>query len=327
MKNRTNYIVILLALTALIFAGCSSDAEDTSGEDYLMAGYYMLAGEETALTDDSKATAPVFEGDFSDLSFPDYWVGTTRKINNYPEQGQKTYVTVSQYDTDVYFISSKTEYPKKEEILDYYLEEYYIQDEGDEFWDGDDAVVDPDDLAGSEGDYFRETMEVVFQDGSVRKEWIAEIPDAADRYDAFDIDDEMAIPDDESFITSTANDQSWSSKVYYYQKVETSLGYFDDNNIEIFGVRYYTELADGSSSTLVFEKVLSREDATLDTSTSPDLYDYIFGDIAGATVLAETITREGIDSSRTDKKSKGRSSINTKYNKTVTVDKILEYSL
>ncbi|MDC7240140.1 MAG: hypothetical protein PQJ50_07260, partial [Spirochaetales bacterium] len=270
MKNRTNYIVILLALTALIFAGCSSDAEDTSGEDYLMAGYYMLAGEETALTDDSKATAPVFEGDFSDLSFPDYWVGTTRKINNYPEQGQKTYVTVSQYDTDVYFISSKTEYPKKEEILDYYLEEYYIQDEGDEFWDGDDAVVDPDDLAGSEGDYFRETMEVVFQDGSVRKEWIAEIPDAADRYDAFDIDDEMAIPDDESFITSTANDQSWSSKVYYYQKVETSLGYFDDNNIEIFGVRYYTELADGSSSTLVFEKVLSREDATLDTSTSPD---------------------------------------------------------
>ncbi|MDC7240139.1 MAG: hypothetical protein PQJ50_07255 [Spirochaetales bacterium] len=335
-----NTILILLALSALIFAGCSSDVEDTSGEDYLLAGYYMIAGGETELVDDSKATAPVHQTNYNSTSFANWISAGTTKIVNYPERQQKTYITVSETSVDdVYFISSRTEYPNKEDIIDYYLEEYYVKnvdtDGTDGIWNNADPVVDPD---GNSDPKYRETMEVHFQDGSVRQEWIADIPAAGDRYKAFPIDGDMSIPDDESdIVTLVDSDEEswWSSKVYYYQNIKSRISYFSYENKETFGVRYYTQIPETyadldskyESSTLILEQTLSRTSTIWDSSYWADLLNYIFGvDSSDGVELAETVIRERIGTNG-KKEAVVHSEINTKYDMTLTIDKSISYDL
>ena len=321
------YTAAAAALTVLLFAGCSSDIEETGGEDYLLSGYYMIAGDETPLAEDSRATAPVHWSGLDTTSFSDWVADGPRKVNNYPERHQKTYITVSETAVDnVFFISSRTEYPNKEDIIDYYLEEYYVMDEGDGIWNGSDSIVEAN---GTVNPYARETMEVVFQDGSVRKEWIADLPliESREGYASFAIDDFMYIPENEDFLVTTA-DSEWSSKVYYYQKILSPIGYFSYENKEIFGVRYYTEVGE-TSSTLIFEQTLSREQTIWENSFLSDLLDYIFGTNSTAGVkLADTVIRESINRDGNGKKETvAHSLINTKYDMTLTVDKSTSYDL
>ena len=330
MNKLHNIFLILFSLTILIYTGCSSDTSDNSGEDYLLAGYYMIAGDEIPLADDSRATAPVHQADYSTMTFDQWIAAPAFQITNYPERHQKTYITVTATAVaDVYFVSSRTEYPNKGEIIDYYLEEYYVKDEGDGIWNNADSIIDSSENVDP---YFRTTMEVHFKDGSIRKEWIDDIfpgvgyVGTAD-YQYFPIDGDMTIPADDSFLTSDSS--VWSSKVYYYQKVVSPIGYFDIGNIEIFGVRYYSQfdtLPKQKSSTLAYEKVLSRTNAILDTTTNPTLDSYIFGSDNGGRILAQTVVRENI-SENGKKDAVTRSVINTKFGISITVDKAVSYDL
>ncbi len=347
MNKLHNIFLILFSLTILIYTGCSSDTSDNSGEDYLLAGYYMIAGDEIPLADDSRATAPVHQADYSTMTFDQWIAAPAFQITNYPERHQKTYITVTATAVaDVYFVSSRTEYPNKGEIIDYYLEEYYVQDievgtdPAPHTWTNDDPVVDAD---GTPDPYYRKTMEVHFVDGSVRKEWIAAVhPDAAGavdgkkvEYAAFDINGDLAYPANETDYVSDGTGQAWwSSKVYYYQKIVTPIGYFENENKEIFGVRYYTQIPDTigdtsskyKTSTLILEQTVTRTTAFWEDSDWGGLLDFVFGTGDYSAELAQTVIREAIDQ-QGRKKAVARSEINTKYDMTLTVDKSISYDL
>ncbi|MDC7232040.1 MAG: hypothetical protein PQJ58_02320 [Spirochaetales bacterium] len=343
--NKLTGIIILSLSALLLFTGCTTDVEDTAGTDYLLAGYYMIAGEETPLTDDdggnSRATAPAYWDNYSNYTYAELIaLGTDGlKINNYPERGQKTYVTVEATDVaDVYKVTSRTEYPKKEEIFDYYLEEYYLTPaswSAGELWS--EGVVCTAD--GTEDETYRETMEVHFQDGSVRYEWIADVhPDAGGtaEYAMFDIDGDMSFPSE--FTGPAAGDSSWSSKVYYYQKVEAWISWFYKENKETFGVRYYTSAADSGdngwpSSTLAYEHTVTRQVSGWGDSDWGDLLDWLFGDGSGDSsgsstgeTLAETVIREEI-SSNGKKTTVSSTTIVPTFGDTFTIDKSMEYVL
>ena len=107
-------IAFLLAVfIVLIFSGCDMRSDKpVVGSDYLLAGYYMMAGEKTALADEgtSRATAPAWWASYNDYTYDQLIAlgADGLKINNYPEQGQKTYITVTAEDAaaKVYKISS-----------------------------------------------------------------------------------------------------------------------------------------------------------------------------------------------------------------------------
>lgn len=346
MNKLTSFILISLS-AILLLTGCSTDAEDTAGTDYLLAGYYMIAGEETPLAasaaDISRATAPVHQPDWSTRTFQQWIDASPTKINNYPERGQKTYVTVTNAGSN-YFVSSRTEYPKKEDLLDYYLEEYYVEDtNSDTNWTSADNIVTS---VGAINSKARTTMEVHFQDGSIRKEWIDDDSYGAvaqsDYYAHFDINGDLTIPTDTSWVPSAASvgdGMEWSSKVYYYQKVETFISYFYKENKEIFGVRYYTMsddvLGDNKyhSSTLTFENTISRKVSTWADSDWSEILDWVFGGSSSATsgsstgeTLAETVIREQI--TENGKKSvRSSTKIVPTFGDSFTIDKSIDYTL
>jgi hypothetical protein len=299
----------------LILAGCNSGSDESdTGTDYLLAGYYMMAGEETALADEgsSRASAPTWWDDYNTYEYQDVIdLGSDGlKVNNYPEQGQKTYITVTAEDTDaddgpVYKVSSRTEYPNKSDLFDYYLEVYYLQDtttDGSNLWSNG-TVVEKDGDAWVSNPLARETMELVFQDGSVRKEWINyDTNDPyAGYYAQFPLDGDMVIPSDADWVPSSpsaSGEVSFSSKVYYYQKIISPIGWFLNENKEIFGVRYYTEKDEGNDkytkSSLAYEHTLSRSVPTwADDDWYSDFLDWIFSGGEDET-LSETVIRYAI---------------------------------
>ena len=211
MTDKLKYIFIAFA-AMLILSGCEYDnptGEDVDGAGYVLAGYYMMAGEEDAIDDDSRATAPTWWDDYKTLKFSEVVAKGTDgiKINNYPEQGQKTYITMTSADTDndVYLVSARTEYPNRQDVIDYYLEEYYLQDStGDDSgnWYDNGIIVDDDWEADPK---YRVKMEVHFQDGSIRYEWISETSNdmGGAYYSHFDLDGDMTIPTDEDWEPET----------------------------------------------------------------------------------------------------------------------------
>ena len=341
MNKLTSLIFITLS-ALLLFAGCSTDVEDTVGTDYLLAGYYMIAGDAIALTDDaagtSRATAPVHQAAWETMSFAQWIADSPVKINNYPERGQKTYVTVKETGTaDVYSVSSRTEYPKKEDLFDHYLEEYFVKNEADlNLWDNDDPIVNAD---GSTDFYNRETMEVVFKDGSIRTEWIADLPAFAGGsvdYAPFPLDGDLIIPAEgwTPPVAETSDNIEYGSKVYYYQKIESHISWYYKENKETFGVRYYTEAKNPdndkiSSSTLTFENTLSRKVSSWGDSDWGEILDWIFGGSSGGTsgeTLAETVIREQITENGT-KSVKSQTRVVPTFGDAFTIDKAIEYNL
>ncbi|MDA3955446.1 hypothetical protein, partial [Oceanispirochaeta sp.] len=205
-----NKIIVLISMAiALLFMGCDTSVESTEGTDYLLAGYYMMAGEETAIVEEgvSRTTAPAWWDKYSDYTYANVIaMGTDGlKVQNYPEQGQVTYITVTTADAteEVYKVSSRTEYPQKDDLIDYYQEVYYLWDKySSDLWK-DGAIVEKINNVWIENSKARETMEVVFKDGSIRKEWIAYDTNALDPtitkagyYAQFSLDGDMVIPSD-----------------------------------------------------------------------------------------------------------------------------------
>ena len=280
MKKRYIYLITITVLAVFLLNSCSSDVTDTEGADYLLASYYMMAGEETPLTDSGadRATVPVhtLTAD-SDTALPFATLITNgandNKVNNYPEQGQKTYYTVTLEEAGIYLISARTEYPKKEDILDYTLEEYYVRDNAPAgYWTTADTIVEKVNGTWVDNSKARKSMEVHFQDGSLRKEWIvSEKTDGASyQYAHFDINGDMAIPDETDWAPAVATDMSWSSEVHYYQKINNWVSYWYKENKEVFGVRYYTESPDTVDPTkykktsLAYERIINRETVSND---------------------------------------------------------------
>ena len=201
----------------------------------------------------------------------------------------------------------RTEYPNKSDLFDHYLEVYYLQDltwNTSGLWK-DGSVVEEVNNAWVVNSKARETMEVVFQDGSVRKEWIAYDKVAQDPpvetagfYAQFPLDGDMVIPSDAEWAPSTpaaVGDIHFSSKVYYYQKVITRIGWFTNENKEIFGVRYYTQKNEVNDkftrSSLAFEHTLSRTvPSWSDAEWYSDFLNWIFSSDEGET-LSETVIR------------------------------------
>ena len=269
MTDKIKYFLISIA-AILVLAGCDSggsyNALNEEGAGYVLAGYYMMAGEEESVTSSgsSRATAPTWWDDYKTLKFSDVVAmgEDGLAISDYPEQGQITYITMTEADTvnKVYKVSSRTEYPSHDEVIDYYLEEYFLKNTGDDSsnWYDNGLMVSYDDDSSdwTENHLSRETMEVHFQDGSVREEWIAAVDSdfvgGTVEYAHFDIDGDMAVPTDDSWEPTAAVGMDWSSKVHYYQSVTAKIGWFSYENKEIFGVRYYTE-GGGEKSSLAYE--------------------------------------------------------------------------
>ncbi len=343
MTDKLKYFFISIA-AILVLAGCDGnsngswlDGKSVDGADYVLAGYYMMAGEEEALSDTdsgtSRATASTDVtrySDYNEKTFTDL-AGTTMRFVNYPEQGQKTYTTVTATgDPDIFKFSSRTEYPNREDVIDYYLEEYYLKDatgtgSGTDYWYEEGVVVDD---AGDEDATFRETMEVHFQDGSVRYEWITDTSTTMGTYySPFDYDGDMSIPSDEDWAPDTTDTgMAWSSKVHYYQNVQADIGWFTVENKEIFGVRYYTEDDDGDSSCVAYEHMISSESISTGIVALDSLAEWIFGGgDSGDATLAETVIRYELTGSNNRKTTRSQTEIVDSFGNTLTIDMENEY--
>jgi len=310
--NRIGITGLIVLTAGLLVSGCSQDMQSTEGADYLLAGYYMLAGDETALEEGAvRATAPLHNAALypTPMTYADLVAGGEDfiKFVNYPEQGQKSFVTVtSTDDPTVFLIKLRTEYPRQEDTIDYYLEEYYMKDSGDTIWNKDDNIVAPNGTLDSK---YRKSMEVVFKDGSIRKEWIA---DVASRYAAFDISGDLTFPD--AGWTGPALDATagYSSAVHYYQKINNWISWFYKENKELFGVRYYTETGDPLNPdrfSLAYEHLISQDTPLTEgnSATIPDMADWIFnkgaaGGASGVETLAKTVIRYQITAAGNKKK-------------------------
>jgi len=299
--NRYGILVLITLSISLLITGCTQDVTSTEGTDYLLSGYYMMAGEKTPLPDDGASRTSVTVSDVANSETFDSWMASPGKILvNYPEQGQKTYVTVTEYDATnkIYLISARTEYPQQEDLIDHYQEEYYVKDSLDiGTWSYNDPIVRPD---GTQDAKYRKTMEVIFKDGSVRKEWIANVYDwtSSTYYATFDIEGDMTIPSDWTGPATDTN-MAYSSEVHYYQKINKWISWFYRQDKETFGVRYYTETkdADPVKSSLAFEQTISQKVPVIagQESALADFLDWILtgGKNSGShsEKLSETVIR------------------------------------
>ncbi len=319
-------LLTIILITIFSITSCSFDSSDSNADqDYILSGYYWMAGDDVTLSEGNDRAAIntytltkelTTDEELANYSFTKL-IGKGEygnKVNNYPEQGQRTYYTVTLYEQDVvnpmtytgtfnvYKISAKTDYPKKEEIFDYYLEEYYILDVdrnegdtptgGDGFWTYADPITTKENGAWVYNSKARETMELHYQDGSVRYEWITSDYNDGTQYDHFPIDGDMTIQDAPA---ATATGMNWSSEVRYHQKIEEWIDYWYRETKEIYGVRYYTESLEDNGKTnrtsLAYERIVSQETEFNQSSSNALLMilDRIFGTNLAVSTTAETL--------------------------------------
>ncbi len=311
-------LIIIIITTVLMATGCNvlDNGSEEADADYVLSGYYWMAGDEEGVDETSSGRAAInplsftTATNFSQLITEEEYAVF---IPNYPEKGLKSYYTVRLEESgvsvsgytgnDIYKISVKSEFPKKEDIFDYYLEEYYVLDAGDDDeWTVDDPIVANNSGTWESDSKAREKMELHYQDGSIRYEWI--VSDGNDeKYAHFDIDGDMDMPDD-TWSPALDNTMEWSSKVYYYQKIEEWVDYWYKESKEVFGVRYYTESKDASDkyfkTSYSLERIVTTE-TTFDQSGENFLsllFDQIFGTSytqgSETETLSETVIRDQI---------------------------------
>lgn len=335
MTNKIRFFLMSIA-AVLILAGCEYNnptGEEVKGAGYVLAGYYMMAGEEDALSEgSSRATAASSTpGDYAGMTLA--YLDTNNiemKFVNYPEQGQKTYVTVELYDAaatpDIYLFTSRTEYPNRDDVIDYYLEEYYVAADGTTAWETANAQIC--DSSGTLDATSRKTMDVHFQDGSVRYEWITDTSTTMGSfYSSFDLDGDMFVPSSESWSPATqSSGMDWSSKVHYYQNIQKDIGWFIVKNKEIFGVRYYTEETGGDSTSLAYETMITSDSISTGIPALDDLANWIFGGgDSGDAVLSETVIRYKLTGSNNKRTTRVSSRIVPTLGSAITIDKETSY--
>ena len=359
MTKRLIVILSSIILLAMAFTGCdlSDSGSDQGDTDYILSGYYWLAGDEDGVVESDSGRASVNIGDLTnfDPDSTDYPFDTLiakgvdgNKVTNYPIKGQFSYFTVTEEELgispnpagyigtlNVYKIAVNTEFQKKEDIFDHYQEEYYILDvdkasattaDSDGNWTMADLIVTKESGSWVIDSKAREVMELHYQDDSARYEWIvSELSD--EEYAHFEEDVITTIPDSSWTATAGAG-MSWSSKVYFYQKVNNWVDFWYEENKEVYGIRYYTETADGRSTSISFERFVTKDSLSdISTLTDSDVEDMVFGDLpAGAETLSESVTWYEI-STNNKKTTKTYATVNPTFKKSFNIEMISEYDL
>ncbi len=196
------------------------------------------------------AKATIDPGDGIDFS------QTTGSFTDYPEPDLTTDYVIADASgevpgDDVYKITVTTTYPPTNEVLDEYIEEYYVRDEAPVgTWTIADPIVDD---SGSPDQKYRTRMEMHFDDGSVRYETIVKMifPDAPELNDGgqdengfgpFSILGSLDYPD-LAYPVSDSDAVFSSVVVYTHEMVDDyNFTYWSGTDSQdIIGVRYYTE--------------------------------------------------------------------------------------
>ena len=344
-EKQFRFILIIITITiSILLTGCNvfdNGKSSDDGKDYILSGYYWMAGDDTPITDTGSERASINPLNFNETKVFSALISLGQNgsfVTNYPERGMKTFYTVTATTNNsdpVYKISARTEYPNKEDIFDYYLEEYYLKDsDANGNWTTADEVVEWNGSAWVVDSTARETMELHYQDGSVRKEWI--VTDGnVEKYAHFDINGSMSMPD-ETWSPTLNGTMNWSSKVYYYQKIEEWVDYWYRDSKEVFGVRYYTESDEGSGkyykTSYSLERIVSTE-TTFDESVSNYLsllFDQIFGTSYTqgneTETLSETVIRDEITTNN-KKTTKVNSKVVPTFGETFKIEQYSEYDL
>ncbi|MBP7094633.1 MAG: LamG domain-containing protein [Spirochaetia bacterium] len=229
---------------------------------------------------------------------------------NYPEPGQTTSFTATlEHDeptVKVYRIVVTTTFPSSD-LRASYVEEYFVRDgdtsrdftnpDGD--WTDDDPIVD---ATWAQDQKHREKMELTFRDGTKRTETIVSASTAGGlKFSpaAFDIDGSLDLS--QAFVPASSTDPNvmYSSVVMYYVTPASNPNYWfwaGSLNQTIFGVRFYTEVADPDTNTYTaytasFERTLS-----VYTTESGDFADTVSGITVGSVheTLAESVFRQRV---------------------------------
>ena len=261
---------------------------------------------------DAKATIPVYNDSIT------FAVGGTGNFSNYPEPGLTTSYAIADASADVagtgtyYKITATTTWPATNDVIDSYVEAYYVEDvsagggTADGVWDTNDPIVD---TAGDEDPLYRVTMQMEFDDGSTRYETIVKLfypgaPTPAPEgfmtsgFAAFDILADLDFP--ELAFPDTDAGADYSSIVVYTHTHATAPSFSFWSGTEantILGVRYYTEhyvaAEEVTMGTLVaYEKAIT----TLVTTAGSDFVDQLVDVFVGSehTVLAESVFRKEV---------------------------------
>ncbi len=237
----------------------------------------------------ARATVPVYP---SSRRFADLVGKTTAIAGEYPEPGQSTSFTVAEDSarpgpngTKVYAITATTSYPASD-LRKTYVEKYYVDDitVGDAFgggtsdgtWNQHDFIVAYRGGAWEADLSARESMVLVFRDGTTRTESIVSSSLAGGpKFDvaAFDIDGSLDLG--AAFIPGTAPsadpDVMFSSVVLYRVTPSRSYDFWfwkGRSEQSILGVRYYTEKATGSAGTGTYTAYTASFEKTLATLTT-----------------------------------------------------------
>ena len=361
MTKRLIVLFSTIIFLSMAFTGCDlADAGSDQGDtDYILSGYYWMAGDEDDAVESGSERASVNIGDLTawDPTSTDYPFDTLiakgvdgNKVSNYPVKGQFSYFTVTEeelgispnpagFDVDltlnVYKIAVNTEFKKKEDIFDHYQEEYYILDvdksaaytaDSDGDWTMADLIVTKESGSWEIDSKAREVMELHYQDDSTRYEWIvSELSD--EEYAHFAEDDITSIPDS-SWTAPDGTGMSWSSKVYFYQNVNNWVDFWYRDNKEVYGIRYYTESASGYQTSISFERFVNKDSLSdISTLSDSDIEDMVFGNLpAGAETLSESVTWYEVTTNN-KKTTKTYATINPTFSDSFNVDMISEYDL
>ena len=322
MTDKIKIIPLLIIVAAvLLISSCGEGFTDRltvdetkSLENYVMSSYFILRGDEALA--ESRAAWPAHT---VELTFPSAGSTTIRTKNNYPEKGQRTTVTITPHASiaDVYLVENRTTYPRREEVIDYTVESYYVKDATP----GDTAggVITPDgtfdaadflwDITDDEADFNKRIkFETSYLDGTTRYETVesnttqAEIDGGDLKYSVFDINGSLDFPAPNgsgTWAPSTDATANYSSMVTYQQEEGSALDFWSDYKI-IIGTRYYTEHGDinrPTKTSVSYERVISRktEDSDLSTKISA-FFERLFSGGSDSTIypgetLAETVIR------------------------------------
>jgi hypothetical protein len=232
---------------------------------------------------------------------------------NYPEPGQTTSFTASQYAVaaggfNVYDIQVTTSYPSGD-VRKTYFEEYYVEDANDVGnWTFNDPIVEYVGGVWTQNQAARKKMLLTFTDNSTRTETIVMLspPLQASGHkfpaSAFDINGSLDLS---QAVVPVSNDGDanimFSSIVQYYVTPSINNNFWfwtGSNNQNILGIRYYTEVAAGSPGTGTYTAYTTSYEKTLSNlnTTGGSFTTTLPGITAGSvfSTLAESVLRQRV---------------------------------
>jgi hypothetical protein len=342
MTNKQKILPVLLILAAaLIFSSCGEGITDRLSadeveayEDYALSSYFLLRG-------DSSIPASRATWDYTaEIQLPDDGGTTTATVDNYPEKGQSTTVTITRdasWDDKVYKVVNVTTYPKQDSITST-TESYYILDDNNDGYlvqenDDDVGTYSSDPICDEDGTInplYRESFVTVYDNGLERNETVIATLDSTDgdygevKYADFDISGPLVFPetddpdtwgdgtlDGDEWSPTPDTDATWSSMVAYNQEIEYKFRSWS-YTYSIVGVRYYTENSEDLRTSVSYERGIATLSNDVDLSEYSGWENRLYkgrnriSDSEDETVYIETVIRTSAEGA-TNKKVKTKS--------------------